>query len=56
MPLRDDFEKEYDNDAEILISGMTITQEDNEDLDKALKLAHMDMYTRRLKERERMKR
>ena len=55
MPLRDDFEKEHDNSAESLISSMTVGAEDDE-LEKALKLAHMDMYTRRLKERERRKR
>ena len=55
MPLRDDFEKEHDNDAETLISGMTIGAEDDEE-EKALKLAHIDMYSRRLQERNRKKR
>ena len=55
MPLRDDFEKEHDNNAETLISGITVSPED-EELEKALKLAHVKMYTRRLKERERRKR
>ena len=55
MPLRDDFEKEHDNSAESLISGLTVGVEE-EELEKALKLAHVDMYSRRLKERERRKR
>ncbi|XP_071478508.1 transcriptional adapter 2-beta-like isoform X1 [Diadema antillarum] len=54
MPLRDDFEREFDNDAETLISNLSITQEDD-DLDISLKLAHVDMYSKRLKERGRRK-
>lgn len=54
MPLRDDFEREHDNDAETLISGMTVGQED-EELEKKLKLAQIDMYSRRLKERQHKK-
>ncbi len=55
MPLRDDFEKEHDNSAETLISGIMVGTEE-EELEKALKLAHVDMYSRRLRERERRKR
>lgn len=55
MPLRDDFEKEHDNTAETLISGIMLSPEDDE-LERALKLVHVDMYSRRLKERERRKR
>lgn len=55
LPLRDDFEREYDNDAETLISGLVVGPED-EELDKAIKLAHMDSYSRRLQERNRRKR
>lgn len=55
LPLRDDFEKEHDNTAETLISGMMLGPEDDE-LEKSLKLAHIDMYGRRLQERERRKR
>ena len=55
LPLRDDFEKEYDNTAETLISGLMIGAED-EEVDSSLKLAHIDMYSRRLQERERRKR
>lgn len=54
-PLRDDFEKEYDNDAETLVSGLTVNPDD-EDVEKSLKLAHIDMYNKRLKEREKKKR
>ncbi|XP_063958027.1 transcriptional adapter 2-beta-like [Lytechinus pictus] len=54
MPLRDDFEREFDNDAETLISNLAITSEDDE-LDISLKLAHVDMYSKRLKERGRRK-
>ncbi|XP_033624165.1 transcriptional adapter 2-beta-like [Asterias rubens] len=54
MPLRDDFEREYDNEAETLVSNLAITNEDD-DLDIAIKLIHVDIYTRRLKERERRK-
>ena len=55
MPLRDDFEKEHDNNAETLVSSLTLSPEDDE-LEKALKLAHIDMYTRRLHDRRRRKR
>lgn len=54
MPLRDDFEKEYDNEAETLTCNLTINTED-EEIDIALKLAHVDMYSRRLRERLRRK-
>lgn len=55
MPNRDSFEREYDPTAETLISSLTLTSEDNE-TDYLLKLAHVDMYTRRLRERARRKR
>ena len=48
------YTQEYDNDAESLISGISITPEDD-DLDKALKLAHVDMYRKKVAERERRK-
>lgn len=54
MPHRDDFEREFDNDAESLVSNLTITQDD-EEIDIALKLAHVDMFSRRLRERLRKK-
>nr|CAG4647864.1 EOG090X058A [Moina brachiata] len=55
MPQRDDFEREHDNDAETVISHLAI-HHDDEDIDIALKLAQVDMYTRRLRERARRKR
>ncbi|XP_026272333.1 transcriptional adapter 2B isoform X2 [Frankliniella occidentalis] len=56
MPLRDDFEKEFDNDAEALVSPLSIHPVEDDELDIALKLAQVDMYTRRLRERARRKR
>nr|CAG4643175.1 EOG090X058A [Ilyocryptus agilis] len=55
MPQRDDFEKEHDNEAEAIVSHLAINHDD-EDIDLALKLAQVDMYTRRLRERARRKR
>lgn len=54
MPLRDDFEREYDNDAESLVSGLSLNYDD-EDIDITFKLAQVDMYRQRLKERNRRK-
>ncbi|KAI5746754.1 hypothetical protein M8J77_007153 [Diaphorina citri] len=42
MPLRDDFEWQYDNNAESVVSGL-IHLEDT-DVDTTLKLVHVDMY------------
>ncbi|XP_054258191.1 transcriptional adapter 2B-like isoform X2 [Macrosteles quadrilineatus] len=52
MPLRDEFEVEYDNEAEILVSHLTHNADDDE-LDTALKLTQVEMYTHRLRERAR---
>ncbi|XP_076359159.1 transcriptional adapter 2-beta-like isoform X1 [Tachypleus tridentatus] len=54
MPDRDDFEREYDNDAEAVTCNLSI-HNDDEDIDIALKLAHIDIYSRKLKERFRRK-
>lgn len=54
MPLRDDFEREWDNDAETLVSSLMIHYEDD-DIDIAIKLAQVERYRLRLKERERRK-
>ncbi|XP_067847341.1 transcriptional adapter 2-beta [Heptranchias perlo] len=54
MPLRDDYEIEYLQDAETLISGLAVNYDD-EDVDIELKRAHVDMYVRKLKERQRRK-
>ncbi|XP_063603885.1 transcriptional adapter 2B-like isoform X1 [Penaeus indicus] len=56
MPHRDDFEREWDNDAETTIAPLFIHPVDDEDVDMALKLAQVDMYMRRLRERSRRKR
>nr|CAG4641657.1 EOG090X058A [Eurycercus lamellatus] len=55
MPQRDDFEREHDNEAEAIVSHLAMNHDD-EDIDLALKLAQVDMYTRRLRERARRKR
>ncbi|XP_017007514.2 transcriptional adapter 2B isoform X1 [Drosophila takahashii] len=55
MPNRDSFEREYDPTAEQLISNISLSSEDTE-VDVMLKLAHVDIYTRRLRERARRKR
>lgn len=55
MPSRDDFEREYDPTAEQLVSNLALTPEDDE-IETALKLAQVDIYNRRLKERSRKKR
>eukprot|EP00058_Branchiostoma_floridae_P028081 XP_002613572.1 hypothetical protein BRAFLDRAFT_208437 [Branchiostoma floridae] len=55
MPLRDDFEREYDNEAESMVSTLAVNYDDD-DLETALKLAQVDMFLRRLKERQRRKR
>ncbi|XP_042233902.1 transcriptional adapter 2B-like isoform X5 [Homarus americanus] len=56
MPHRDDFEREWDNDAEATIAPLFIHPVEDEDIDMALKLAQVDMYMRRLRERSRRKR
>lgn len=55
MPKRDDFEREYDNEVEMLISTLRISPNDEDELDVDLKVAHIDMYNRRLRERFRKK-
>lgn len=54
MPLRDDFEREHDNEAEALVSSLMINYDDD-DLDIAVKLAQVERYRLRLKERDRRK-
>lgn len=56
MPKRDDFEREYDNDAEFLVSKLAVNANDDTDLDQDLKVAHINMYTDKLRERFRRKR
>ena len=47
--------QEHDNDAESIVSHLSINHDD-EDIDLALKLAQVDIFTRRLRERARRKR
>lgn len=54
MPLRDDFENEYDDDAESLVSSLSWDYDD-EDIDIAFKLLQVDLYRQRLREREHRK-
>ena len=50
MPLRGDFDIEYENEAEILLSEMHF--KDNEpDEDLSIKYSILKIYDRRLKER-----
>ncbi|CAH1399415.1 unnamed protein product [Nezara viridula] len=55
MPQRGDFEREYQNEAESLVSQLNVSSTDEDDLDIALKLVHVDMYMEKLRERARMK-
>ncbi|XP_041969912.1 transcriptional adapter 2B isoform X2 [Aricia agestis] len=55
MSNRDDYEREYDHEAEQLISTLSLNADDDE-LDVALKLTQVDIYTRKLRERTRRKR
>lgn len=54
MVNRDDFEREYENDAETLMKTLVCSRDDDE-LETALKLSMADMYWRALKERRRWK-
>merc|ERR1712142_1181330 len=54
MMLRDDFEREFENDAEMNLKGLVCSRDDDE-LETALKLSIADMYWRVLKERNRWK-
>jgi len=56
MPQRDDFDREWDNEAETCIAPLYINPVDDEEVDLALKLSQVDMYMRRLRERSRRKR
>lgn len=59
MSKRDDFEVEFDNDAERLVStlqGGINALPDEDEVDHCLKVAHVDMYKFKLRERERRKR
>lgn len=55
MANRDDFEREYDTTAEKLVSVLALDPDDEEE-DLLLKLAQIDIYARRIRERARRKR
>ncbi|KAJ8926045.1 hypothetical protein NQ315_009900 [Exocentrus adspersus] len=55
-PHRDDYEREYNMEAEQLVSSLQLDPEEDTEMEVALKLAMVDMYTRRLRERARRKR
>lgn len=62
FPKRDDFEQEFDNEIELLVSqleddtgnGNNLSEDD--ELIKALNFTHVDMYRSKLREREKRKR
>jgi len=56
MPHRDDFIREYDTQAEELVSSLQLNLNEERKEEISLKLAIVDMYTRRLRERCRRKR
>lgn len=50
MPLRDEFEYEHENEAEILLQEIVNREEDTEE-DDQLKFNLLELYNRRIKER-----
>ena len=54
MPLRREFDYEYDNDAELLLAEMEFTEEDSEN-DRSNKYAVLEIYNKKLQEREKRK-
>jgi len=59
MPRRDDFEVEFENESENLVSsipmGSSAKGEEDDEVEVALKLCHIDMYKAKMRERERRK-
>ncbi|KAH1014891.1 transcriptional adapter 2B isoform X2 [Dendroctonus ponderosae] len=55
-PHRDDFEREYNPEAEQLVAHLQLEDNTDSDVERVLKLAVVDMYIRRLRERQRRKR
>ena len=55
LPTRDEFEVEHCNEAETLVSGLAQVKNDevDDDVEVALKLAHVEMYQAKLKDRQR---
>lgn len=54
MPLREDFEVEWENDAELILADMEF-QEDDHPSEEELKIQLVDIYNRKLQEREKRK-
>lgn len=54
MPLRGDFDYEYENEAEILLSEMNFSDEDTPEEIK-IKYSILEIYNKRLKERSKRK-
>lgn len=50
------FLQDYNHEAESLVSSLFLNPAEDDDLDIALKLAQVDMYTNNLRERARRKR
>lgn len=55
-PYRDDYEREYNMEAESLVSKLQLDPAEDSELEIALKLSIVDIYTRKLRERARRKR
>uniref|UniRef100_A0A6P7GML0 Transcriptional adapter n=1 Tax=Diabrotica virgifera virgifera TaxID=50390 RepID=A0A6P7GML0_DIAVI len=55
-PHRDDYEREYNMEAEQLVSKLVLDPDQDTEMEIALKLSIVDMYARRLRERARRKR
>ncbi|XP_065919094.1 transcriptional adapter 2-beta-like [Dysidea avara] len=53
LPLRDDFDREYENDAESSITSLNISEDDK--LESALQLTQLDIYNKVLIERQQRK-
>lgn len=54
MPLWADFDFEYENEAEILLSEMNFTDEDTKE-ELTIKYSILEIYNKRLQEREKRK-
>lgn len=55
LPLRDDFEIEYDNDAEKTVSDLTLNYHEDDETDSDVKLIQIEAFRERLEEREKRK-
>ncbi len=54
MPLREEFDVEFDNDAELFLADMDFAEDDTEE-ETRIKFCILEIYNRRLKEREKRK-